>query len=620
MHSQALRIFIAVVAVAVIVAVLSILVVESRSVTNEHFISHAERMRAIELSEADIGAVRAGVETAFRNGDVPPPLELALVRLSENSRRLQELSDTVPVDGDLAERLDSYVLAVATFADDGRAFIERQNGLAADLADLQRESPELVKYLRDQGLPDQAQQVFTLAIDILEYAGGSSSADADSLALRIDALAGETYATAEAGERIRRFAAAAEKPLLMRAGAEAALEPVLASGIGAELGSLRRSLVLANGEIVSRAERARLLLAVCAVILLAGTAYAIVRLQFSYRELNQANVRLEERVQERTEQLSNAYSELKESQVQLIHAEKMSSLGEMVAGISHEINTPLWYLMNNSSTIQERLDVVGRLCDVADSMLEAVRTRKDVNQTVSRGLVEMNRLMNDGIKDDIEEAKDLIQDSIDGLDDLTTLAQGLKDFSRLDRAQKGEFDVNEGLDRTLLIAKNKLKNKATIYKHYGDVPQVHCSPSQINQVFLNLLTNAADAIPDHGEIVVHTGETDGVVEISISDNGTGIPNELLSKIRNPFFTTKDVGKGTGLGLSIVDRIVTEHGGELRVESEVGRGTTVTVALPVGEPDEPGEESADRTSLDIEPAVMHQQQTATPQHVGTSLSA
>ena len=263
----------------------------------------------------------------------------------------------------------------------------------------------------------------------------------------------------------------------------------------------------------------------------------------------------------------------------------MSSLGEMVAGISHEINTPLWYLMNNSSVLKDRLGTMSELCDVADEMLDAARSRTDVNQRIGQGLVQLNRLMGEGIRDDIEEAKDLTQDNIDGLDDLTALAQGLKDFSRLDRAQQGTFDINEGLERTLLIAKNKLKNKATIHRQFGQLPKIYCSPSQINQVFLNLLTNAADAIDEHGDITISTRMRNGQVEIDVTDTGCGIEASALAKIRDPFYTTKDVGQGTGLGLSIVDRIVSEHSGDLKIESEPGKGTTVTVVLPIGAADE-----------------------------------
>jgi signal transduction histidine kinase len=171
------------------------------------------------------------------------------------------------------------------------------------------------------------------------------------------------------------------------------------------------------------------------------------------------------------------------------------------------------------------------------------------------------------------------------LGELTEMAQSLKDFSRLDRAPIASIDINAGLEKTLLIAKNIVKHKASIIKQYGDIPEIQCSPSQINQVFLNIVTNAAQAIEGQGEITIETRLYDPEhVAIRITDTGCGIPEENLSKIRDPFFTTKEVGTGTGLGLSIVDEIIRSHFGELLIESEVGKGSVFTVVLPIKRPD------------------------------------
>ena len=213
---------------------------------------------------------------------------------------------------------------------------------------------------------------------------------------------------------------------------------------------------------------------------------------------------------------------------------------------------------------------MSELCDVADEMLDAARSRSDVNQRIGQGLVQLNRLMGDGIRDDIEEAKDLTQDNIDGLDDLTALAQGLKDFSRLDRAQQGTFDVNEGLERTLLIAKNKLKNKATIHKQFGPLPKIYCSPSQINQVFLNLLTNAADAIEDHGDITISTRTRHGQIEIDVADTGCGIEASTLAKIPRPVLYHQ--GCRTGDRPWPVDRRSHRFGTRRRPQDRVRAGT------------------------------------------------
>jgi signal transduction histidine kinase len=192
----------------------------------------------------------------------------------------------------------------------------------------------------------------------------------------------------------------------------------------------------------------------------------------------------------------------------------------------------------------------------------------------------------------LEESEDLARDSIAGLADLTEMAQSLKDFSRLDRAPVASFDVNAGLDKTLVIAKNIVKHKANVRKFYGEIPEIQCSPSQVNQVFLNIITNAAQAIEKHGEIVITTKLHDAHhVAIRIADTGCGIPQENLAKIRDPFFTTKEVGTGTGLGLSIVDEIIRSHNGQLLIESQVGKGSAFTVVLPIKRADAPIVESA-----------------------------
>src|SRR5690606_4451446 len=261
--------------------------------------------------------------------------------------------------------------------------------------------------------------------------------------------------------------------------------------------------------------------------------------------------------------------------------------GQLVAGISHEINTPLLYLANNAVLIQERLQLFREFvtkCNEAFSIKADQFEDRNAFQAKFIGALKgvKKMLQQEDLEATVQEAEDLTQDSIEGLEALTEMAQSLKDFSRLDRAPVASFDVNQGLEKTLTIARNVIKHKADVRKFYGDVPEIECSPSQINQVFLNLLTNAAQAIEDRGEIVITTKRHDDEhVAISIADNGCGIPPEIMDKIRDPFFTTKEVGSGTGLGLSIVDEIVRSHHGELKIESEVGRGSVFTVILPIG---------------------------------------
>ena len=258
----------------------------------------------------------------------------------------------------------------------------------------------------------------------------------------------------------------------------------------------------------------------------------------------------------------------------------MSSLGQLVAGISHEINTPLLYLRSNADLIQERLDQLSEFLGGLRVTLDKAKGPERDQQAFIGGLKTIDKqLQDDGLGDDVEDCRALINDSIEGLEQLSEMALSLKDFSRLDRAPVAKYHVNDGLDRTLLIAKNALKHKVRIIKQYGEVDEITCSPSQINQVFLNLITNAAQALDDQGDIAISTTQDEHSVRVTIADNGCGIPEDILEKIRDPFFTTKQVGEGTGLGLAIVEKIIASHGGQLQIESEVGKGSAFTVVLP-----------------------------------------
>lgn len=578
----------AAVAIGLLLAVLSLLTIESRSVTEDYYIAHANRVRAIETSKNDLTSIVQGAESAFSEGrSVPESVILAFPRLTENNQLLQGMLESTGSDSPVASQLPLYDGALASFVADGLAYVERQNALGTALRTLQEESPIIVKDLRRYDLRIQSQNTFSLALDLIEFATGQRGSDVAKLQERIDLLRNDSIVESRVPGRLDGFTSAATLVLTERVAAEAALKAVSRSAIDNQLATLSEHVLVENRRTIGRAERARLLLSIFAVLLVVGTGYAMLKLQKSYRDLNRSNAELakvndslEDRVVTRTEELSVAYNDLKESQVQLVQAEKMSSLGELVAGISHEINTPLYYLSSNATIVQERLKTVHDFFSIAEKMITAVATRESVNEVLSTGLLDMRNMLSEGMKDDIDEAGDLIQDSIEGLEELTELAQSLKDFSRLDRAKQGEFNVNDGLNKTLLIAKNRIKNKVTVHKHYGDVPAIHCSPSQINQIFLNLITNASDAIETTGELVLKTWHEGTNVCISVGDSGTGIPEDLLAKIRDPFFTTKEVGKGTGLGLSIVEQIVTSHSGELKIESVPGKGTVVTVILPI----------------------------------------
>ena len=320
-----------------------------------------------------------------------------------------------------------------------------------------------------------------------------------------------------------------------------------------------------------------------ALLILIG--YLALRLIASYRLLNAANEELEQRVVERTRELSEALWQLKESEAQLIQSEKMSSLGQMVAGVVHEINTPLAYVKNSLGSVSGMLQDLTRLAVETEKLLELLRSGAANPQDLAEqfGLTEriLAQLRAEHALDEVDA---LAKDGLHGIGQISEIVGNLKNFSRLDRSKVASFNLNEGLDSTLAIARHELKHHA-VKKLYGDIPPITCSPSQINQVFLNLVTNAAQAIGrGPGEIRITTRREGAAhVAVEVADNGKGIPPDILPKIFDPFFTTKEVGKGTGLGLSIVYKIVEQHGGRVSVDSTVGVGTRFTVVLPLQPP-------------------------------------
>jgi two-component system, NtrC family, sensor kinase len=267
------------------------------------------------------------------------------------------------------------------------------------------------------------------------------------------------------------------------------------------------------------------------------------------------------------------------SQAQVMHTTKLASLGQMVAGVAHEINTPLGFVKSNVEVVGELMDEHEQLLGDLLSALDRAMTGEPAQREAARAaLVRARAALAAGTS--LDDARELLVDSLEGISSIADLVVNLKGFARVDRDGLDLIDLNDSVRSALTVAGHQLRERIKVVTHLGPLPRVRCMPSQLNQVFLNLITNAAQSIPERGTITVISRATPDMVEVSVGDTGMGISEDVLPRIFDPFFTTKDVGEGTGLGLSIVHKIIKAHGGTIHVKTATGRGTTFTIALPI----------------------------------------
>jgi two-component system NtrC family sensor kinase len=273
--------------------------------------------------------------------------------------------------------------------------------------------------------------------------------------------------------------------------------------------------------------------------------------------------------------LNETLAALKRSQAKVLHQEKMASIGQLAAGVAHEINNPIGFINSNLSTLGKYLSRLSRFLAIQSGCIAAGAPPEQVESV---------RQQQASLKIDyiVKDLEDLVRESLEGAERVRSIVADLKSFSHVDESEYKQADLNECLRSTINIVWNEIKYKATLKKELGEIPRTRCYPQQMNQVFMNLLVNAAHAIEQQGVITVRSWEEDGYVCVTVADTGQGIPEANLNRIFEPFFTTKEVGKGTGLGLSITYDIVKKHNGEITVRSETGRGTVFTERIPVVE--------------------------------------
>lgn len=289
----------------------------------------------------------------------------------------------------------------------------------------------------------------------------------------------------------------------------------------------------------------------------------------SFNEMSRKVAKARTDLKKKLAELEKANQELKDTQSKLVHSSKMVSLGQLVAGVAHELNNPIGFIYSNMSHLKEYSEKLIKLADIAEFQPEKIKQAK-------------SDLDIEFIRQDLPK---LVSSCEDGARRTRDIVLGLRNFSRLEEAKLKEIDIHESIDNTLNLLSGEIKNRIQVLKDYGNLPLVTCYGSQINQVFMNILSNAVQAIEGTGNIWITTRVIEKLnspkkVQISFQDSGKGMTSQVMEKIFDPFFSTKGVGQGTGLGLSISYGIIESHGGDIQVKSQVGIGTEFVLTIPV----------------------------------------
>lgn len=282
---------------------------------------------------------------------------------------------------------------------------------------------------------------------------------------------------------------------------------------------------------------------------------------------------VEEALTRKTVELERALTELRDTQVLLVHSEKMSALGQMVAGVAHEINNPISFVNSNLHSFKQSVGDLSNAYDALEGLIfEAGSSAEQEAARRIRQQAELDYLLSD--------VEDLLAASFEGLGRVRKIVEALRTFSRLDEADLKIANIGENIRSTLLMARGELQGKVDVQLDVDDLPDIKCYPAELNQVFLNIIINAAQAVQGKGLLAITGRDLGDSLELRFADSGVGIAPDVIDNIFNPFFTTKPVGAGTGLGLSIAHKIITDrHRGTIRVESTPGAGTTFIITLP-----------------------------------------
>jgi len=437
---------------------------------------------------------------------------------------------------------------------------------------------ELMLAAENNALPELAKFYSSVVLELLEYGRTGLAGNEESLRASLGKIADtEGRMPAEYLSRIIEFTNHVSTVIEEKMQTDSYLSKALSSTSDARLGDLSRAWSNWIAEINKEQEFFDATILLYIISLLIFTGYIAVKLRGLYFSLD-------EEVEYQTSEVKKAYEELNQSERQLMQAEKMASLGQLVAGVAHEINTPLGYITCNLDTVRLSMDDLKTILSSSRMMSEIVSQTpldtKKLGAAVKCNVIGYREIRKRNTISGIDE---LLKDSSYGLNEISQLVTSLKDFSRLDTNDTSKIGVHAGLDATLKICQSGVGSRKLVKNYARDLPNIECMPAQLNQVFMNIINNAAQATDEkNGVIEIQTKKRQNGINITFKDNGHGMDENTRSRMFDPFFTTKDVNEGTGLGMSISYKIIKSHGGEISVESETDGGTQITVFLPISQ--------------------------------------
>ena len=567
-------------------AILVLLYFKTQTVSSKEFNDVVSNLRELQRIDSDRTLEAIKIHMGISQDFDQLSQSFQVVRGLKNQLKNSDLSDPQLSSQAIYDQLNRYL----TLLDEKEREIDLFKRLHGPLKNSIRFLPdagsELIAKSRQNNQADLAQRVEVVLKDVYHFILSPKEVEKANLSQWLDTnfMQYPTGIATAAGN----FVPHASLILDQKVPANAALTNILEMPSGLEAANLIDLYTLLHQSKLAEVEKYRMAMLIYAALLLISTYVGIIyfRNQSANRVasvLRESNQNLETKVEERTKELSTAYDKLKNSHARLVQSEKMAAVGQLVAGVAHEINTPLGYVTSNVELFE---DVLGQVGDLVNRVnyLDQMLKRSDVDEDqIAEQFAEIDQLLKPFSDDSIlGDAKDLVKDSKFGLKQISEIVMSLKGFSRLDATAEAHVDVVEGIENTLKVSQNLLKKVSRVVKNYEDIPEISCNLSQLNQVFLNLITNAVHAIEAKGQsgvIWIKTRSDRDYVYISIQDNGIGIKPEAQKRLFEPFYTTKKFGKGTGLGLTISQKIVEDHGGHLQFKSQHGKGTVFQISLP-----------------------------------------